>query len=197
MDERRKADLFTKDDLARFLGLAFVVLGSCTVILFVLGCGSRVVVFANRSDAIMSAGMIIAPIVTSVASGGLLWLYEVPDGPTHMTTFEFVKAYPPIAFVLVVGGLWWAWSILGTLISSIRHNGLIIGSLVAIMKVGAVVSLLIVGWAALINYDDEGNLNHYTAKFFIFMALAWFAAKFVNGKRVRRRMLNVSGSLSG
>lgn len=76
-----------------------------------------------------------------------------------------------------------------SLVSSIRHNGLIVGMLVAVMKVGAVFSLLAVWYGMILN--EANTLKGEKARFFLFLILAWFASRFVNGQRVmeRREML--------
>ncbi|SDN70965.1 hypothetical protein SAMN05216360_110213 [Methylobacterium phyllostachyos] len=179
----------TNEAILRGLSIAFVILASCTVILFVLGCGSRVVVFADASDVLMSASMFIAPVVTALATIGLVLLFT-PDRPdAHGGFRELVQQNPAPAFAIVVGALWWLWAILGTLISSIRHNGLIVGTLVAVMKVGAVFSLLAVWYGMILN--EANTLEGEKARFFLFLILAWFASRFVNGHRVteRREML--------
>ncbi|WP_149311230.1 hypothetical protein [Methylobacterium sp. P1-11] len=186
----------TNEAILRGLSIAFVVLASCTVILFVLGCGSRVVVFANASDVLMSASMFIAPVVTALATIGLVLLFT-PDQPNaHGGFSEFIHQNPAPAFAIVVGALWWLWAILGTLVSSIRHNGLIVGTLVAVMKVGAVFSLLAVWYGMILN--EANTLEGEKARFFLFLILAWFASRFVNGQRVmeRREMRMQSADLS-
>lgn len=179
----------TNEAILRGLSIAFVILASCTVILFVLGCGSRVVVFADAFDVLMSASMFIAPVVTALATIGLVLLFT-PDRPdAHGGFREFIQQNPAPAFAIVVGALWWLWAILGTLTSSIRHNGLIVGTLVAVMKAGAVFSLLAVWYGMILN--EANTLEGERARFFLFLILAWFASRFVNGHRVmeRRKML--------
>jgi len=186
----------TNEAILRGLSIAFVILASCTVILFVLGCGSRVVVFADASDVLMSASMFIAPVVTALATIGLVLLFT-PDRPdAHGGFREFVQQNPAPAFAIVVGTLWWLWAILGTLISSSRHNGLIVGTLVAVMKVGAVFSLLAVWYGMILN--EANTLEGEKARFFLFLILAWFASRFVNGQRVmeRREMLTRPADLT-
>lgn len=95
----------TNEAILRGLSIAFVVLASCTVILFVLGCGSRVVVFADASDVLMSASMFLAPVVTALATIGLVLLFT-PDQPNaHIGFREFVQQNPAPAFAIVVGTL--------------------------------------------------------------------------------------------
>ncbi len=133
----------------------------------------------------MSASMFIAPIVTVLATAGLVLLFT-PDQPNaHIGFREFIQLNPAPAFAIVVGALWWAWAILGTLFSSIRHNGLIVGTLVAVMKVGAVFSLLAVWYGMVLN--EANTLEGEKGRFFLFLILAWFASRFVNGQRVMER----------
>ncbi len=57
------------------------------------------------------------------------------------------------------------------------------------MKVGAVFSLLAVWYGMMLN--EANTLEGEKARFFLFLILAWFASRFVNGSRVmeRREML--------
>jgi len=182
------------DALRRGAGIAFVVLASCTLILFVLGCGSRVVVFADSSDVLMAACIFLAPVVTVIATGLLAWMLSPDTSRSYATVFEAVKDNPAPAFVLAAGLLWWAWAIIGTLVSSIRYNGIVIGLAVSILKLGALVSLFIVWLGVLHNYDEEYNHNHTVAKVFLIGLIIWFASKMVNGDRVLTRRSMISGN---
>ncbi|NEU11561.1 hypothetical protein G3T14_05395 [Methylobacterium sp. BTF04] len=166
------------------MSLTFVTLAASTVILFTLGCGSRVVVFADASDLFMSACIFIVPVMTLFGAGMIGWMLAPEHPPKYATTLDMTLDNPAPAFVLCIGVLAWTWAILGTIVSSIRYNGIIVGPVIAVLKLGALLSLLLAWFGTLHSYDDRGNENHIAAKFFIFAILIWFASRFVNGERV-------------
>lgn len=168
-----------------------MTLAAYTVILFVLGCGSRVVVFADASDLFMSACIFLVPVMTLFAAGMIGWMLAPQNPPRYATTLDMALDNPAPTFVLCIGALaWaWAWAVLGTIINSIRYNGIVVGPVVAFLKLGAVLSLIMVWLGTLHNFDEEDNENHIVAKFFIFAVLVWFSSKFVNGERVMERRI--------
>lgn len=177
------------DSFRKGLNLIFVTLAASTVILFVLGFGSRVVVFADAADLFMSACIFVVPLVTLFGAGMIGWMLAPENPPDYATTVDMALDNPAPTFILCVGALAWTWSILGTIVSSIRYNGIIIGPVIAVLKLGALLSLMLAWFGTLHNYDEEGNENHIAAKFFIFALLVWFASKFVNGSRVMERRM--------
>lgn len=175
------------DALRKGLNFVFVTLAASTVILFVLGCGSRVVVFADASDLFMSTSIFIVPLVTLFGAGMIGWMLAPENPPKYATTLDMALDNPAPSFVLCVGAIAWAWAVLGTIFNSVRYNGFIVGPLVAVLKLGAILSLMLVWLGTLHNYDEKENENHIAAKFFIFAILVWFASKFLNGERVLER----------
>lgn len=175
------------DSFRKGLSLIFVTLAASTAILFVVGCGSRVVVFADAADLFMSACIFVVPLVTLFGAGMIGWMLAPENPPKYATNFEMALDNPAPTFVLCLGALAWAWAILGTIVSSIRYNGIIVGPVIAVLKLGALLSLMLAWLRTLHNYDDEHDGNHIAAKFFIFAILFWFASKFVNGEKVMER----------
>lgn len=164
---------------------AVIILASCTIILFILGCGSRVVVFADASDALMTACIFIAPIITALALLGIGMLTNFDNQPRSVSLWTFAKDNAVMTFTLGVGVLWWAWAVIGTVVSSIRHNGLIIGSLVAVMKLGAVFTMLLAWFAS--EHNKPADVRNYGPHLIFLAVLAWFASRYVNGHRVMER----------
>lgn len=177
------------DAFRQGLNFIFVTLAGSTVILFVLGCGSRVVVFADASDLFMSASIFIVPLVTLFGAGMIGWMLAPESPPKYASTLDMALDNPAPTFILCIGAFAWAWAILGTIISSIRYNGIIVGPVIAVLKLGALLSLMLAWFGTLHNYDDDANDNHTAAKFLILAILVWFASKFVNGERVLEHRL--------
>lgn len=172
------------DAFRHALNLIFMTLAASTVILFVLGCGSRVVVFADASDLFMSASIFIVPMMTLFGAGMIGWMLAPENPPKYATTLEMAFDNPAPTFVLCVGAIAWGWAVFGTIFNSIRYNGIIVGLVIAALKLGAILSLMLVWLGTLHNYDEEKDDTHIAAKFFIFAILVWLASKFVNGERV-------------
>jgi len=185
--EQKRANQAENEAFLLMVSLAFIGLASCTLILFVLGCGSRVVVFADAADAFRSACIFIAPVVSCFVALGVAWVFSLDPDRTYASVWTALKANPAVAFVLAVGVLWWAWAIIGTVVSSIQHNGLVVGLMVAILKIGAVFSLLLIWYGIVMNYDRTDSIEETTSKIFLFGILAWFGSKFLNGERVSYR----------
>lgn len=185
----RQEPPISDETIKAIFSAAVITLASCTIILFILGCGSRVVVFADPADALMTACVFIAPIFTALSLVGIGMLTDFDNQNRSLGVWAFARENPIMAFALGVGLLWWVWAFLGTIISSIRHNGFIIGSLVAVMKLGAVFTMLLAWFAS--EHNKPTDIRNYGPHLVFLALLSWFASRYVNGHRVmeRREML--------
>lgn len=183
----RITDKVDADTLRRNASLFLAIVGACTFVLFVLGCGNRVVVFASPSDLGMSATIVLAPIITvlAVVIAGLT-IAQPPDR-IYANAWENAKDNPLLAFFIIAGGLTWVWSVLGTIYSSIKHNGFILGPVIAVLKLGAMIALFVVWFVAWKNYEDSDRYTQTIAKLVTIGFLFWIGSRLINGQRVLER----------
>ncbi|WP_298956014.1 hypothetical protein [uncultured Methylobacterium sp.] len=178
----------------RYLSLGLAIMGGCTFILFVLGCGSRVVVFASPADLGMSACMFVVPFATFLISIPIA-LFLGPKGTNNYNSIiDIGHDNPALGFVELIGVIVWVWSVLGTIFSSMKHNGFMIGLLVAAMKIGAMLLISLTWFGASHNDEVPSERDHTLAKLIMFGLVIWFASKFINGPRVYERRVMIFGA---
>ncbi len=158
---------------------AWAALGSFLVLL-VMGLTNRVVVFANHGDLWSTLIIFIAPIVAFVIA---LTLDSTPEGAEVNLLDETIEI-----IVWSIGGIVAGFGILTTFVLSIKHNGLILGIIVAVFKVVAsvVCALCLLGCLGTI-FGKSNSLSAKLMGFVLLGFLMWILRKLINGEAVMAR----------
>ncbi|SFU42803.1 hypothetical protein SAMN02799631_00643 [Methylobacterium sp. 174MFSha1.1] len=174
----------TDDDLRYYISVALSLMAGSAFVLFVLGCGSKYVVFNSIVDAGMTASIFLIPIAVVIAASLSIIAFSSHETRPVTEIVAISKSNPMLGLVLVVGFLVWLWSFFGTIVSSIYFNGPIAGSLIACMKLSAALMLVIVWIGSFYVEDDRGPRRITITKLLLIGFAIWLASKFVNGPRV-------------
>ncbi|GJD66950.1 hypothetical protein [Methylobacterium frigidaeris] len=143
----------TDDDLKYYLSVALAVMVGSAFILFLLGCGSRYVVFSSIGDVGMAASIFLTPIAVVIAASLSFIAFSSREAMPPLEIIAISKSNPMLTLVLIMGCLVWIWSFFGTIASSIYFNGPIAGSLIACMKLSATLMLVII-WIGSFYVED-------------------------------------------
>ena len=158
---------------------AWTALGSFLVLL-VMGLTNKVVVFANHGDLWSTLIIFIAPIVAFFIA---LTLDSTPEGAQVNLFDETVEI-----MVWSIGGIVAGCGILATFALSIKHNGLILGIIVAVFKIVAslVCALCLLGGLSSI-FSKSNSLSAKLMAFVLLGFLMWILRKLINGEAVMAR----------
>ncbi|NIX75202.1 hypothetical protein [Microvirga terricola] len=152
----------------------------------IVGSGSRAVVFYDATDLFWTAGIFIFPVATLIIGGGAAQF--VPKGHSD-SLLQTVKDFPLVFAIIGIPIVGFFISVIVTIVSSIRHNGLIIGLIMIVLKLSASFFLLLAALGAL--YATEGDIQR--GKRFLaivlFGLLGWITIRMINGHRVEERRL--------
>jgi len=151
-------------------------IGGSFIALLLAGMTNRVVVFASGGDLMWTLSIFLAPIASFVIAVSL-----VPEGK------EFEDE--TVAMVVMgVGGVIAVVGCLKTIFSSIKHNGLVLGIVIAIFKILAAVlaAVCAIGFLGKI-FEDNASFASRMIGLVFFGLLLWVMRKLINGDEVRAR----------
>jgi len=151
-------------------------IGGSFIALLLAGMTNRVVVFASGWDLVWTLSIFLAPLIGFVIATSL-----VPEG----------KEFEDEAVALVVTGFGGVIAVIGclkTVFSSIKHNGLVLGIIVAIFKILAAVlaAVCAIGFLGKI-FEDKASFSSRMIGLVFFGLLLWVMRKLINGDEVRAR----------
>ncbi|WP_123834166.1 hypothetical protein [Methylobacterium currus] len=192
-----KTTEINNDDLKYYLSIALSVMVGSTFILFVVGCGSRYVVFNSIGDVGMTASVFLTPVVVLIAASLSFIAFSRRETMPPFEIIAISKSNPMLALVIIAGCLVWIWSFFGTIASSIYFNGPIAGSLIACMKLSATLMLVIVWIGSFYVEENHGPRRLTITKILLIGFAIWLASKFVNGPRVMEARVNSGASGDG
>lgn len=175
---------------SQYVSLFLIGAGFSMLVLLIIGFGSRFVVFADDGDLLMTSCIFIVPVATAAALSGVWFLISAPSPTPRMDSWEFAQAFPAMAITLAIGVLVWLWAVVGTLTSSICQNGLIVGILIACMKLMAGVFMVLAWFGSLHlaeGFSDGRESSTSFLRLLFLGILIWLAAKLINGERVFER----------
>jgi hypothetical protein len=162
-----------------------VLFGASVLILFLMAASNRVVVFSNIGDLVWTAGVLLIPLVTF----GAVWLFASGPLPTNFG-LEFARQEPAAALAAGIGAVLWLVAVGLTVSTSIRENGLALGTLVALFKLLASAFFLIALPGALYVralFGDERRRHDSPVRKLILGAFAGIGYLLINGGRVAER----------
>lgn len=178
---------------AMFANLAGIVAlaGGATFILFLMGLGSRWVVFADQADLTRTATIVLAPIVTGLALAFDIWRLTIAnvdaDPPLDKA---FFLDHPTLIAIIGIGFLVFLWAFVTTFTVSIRYNGAVMGFSIAVLRVVAALFVPLAIFGSWHVYSSTRNRNSLTPSIGVWIILGvfiWFATKLINGGRVMER----------
>ncbi|MCJ2105916.1 hypothetical protein MKK70_11120 [Methylobacterium sp. E-041] len=176
----------------------FALAGCATFVLFSIGLGSRWVVFADSGDLGRTSSIVIGPIVTALAIAFEIWRVTLGAPHTILDKAFFMNHWTLLA-ILAIGTLVVLWGFVSTVTSTIRFNGLAMGSAIAVLKLTAIVFVPLALFGAMHLTDPSNPEQRHrpnVALWIIFGLAIWFGSKLINGPRVLRRRSNTYLELS-
>jgi len=144
------------------------------IALLVAGMTNRVVIFADGIDLMWTVLVFGAPVI-----GFMIGTTLVPEG----REFENETAAVVVAGI---GGLVGLGGCVMTFISSIKHNGLFLGTVIGIFKVMAALlaAVCVIGLLGKIFGKDAGSFSKRMMAAVVFGILLWMIQKLINGDEV-------------
>ena len=158
--------------------------GGSFIVLLVAGMTNRVVIFADGIDLMWTVAVFGAPVI-GFAIGATL----VPEGG------EFENETAAVV-VAGIGGVIGLGGCVMTFISSIKHNGLFLGTVIGIFKVMAALlaAVCAIGLLGKIFGEEGGSFASRMFAFVVFGFLLWMIRKLINGDEVYARRGQIMSS---
>lgn len=164
--------LYISDDQLFFLfGVSLFALLAC-------GFSNKVVVYFDKLDLFSSAGIIVIPT--------LCYMFVVGSLPEGAADFEKTIHYENYRFVITVTGIASAFLCLTTLVSSIKHNGFMLGPPIWLLKILVASAFLVLVFLLIFGGDEENKKRRrpFYQTLFIIGAIGWLMSKLINGEAV-------------
>jgi hypothetical protein len=167
----------------QLIKFTFIAIGLSFVILLLMGMTNKIIIFYDGKDLVVSLGVYLVPLI------GIIFAAIMAPAPENTPA-----DYSPFIEYLFygIGGLGGVICLILSFKSSVEHNGIMLGIIVAIFKniASIVMILFVIGWISKAREQKYRSLGEWVMMYLILGLFGWVVRKLVNGQAVEYKKMN-------